>query len=338
MKSILDRLINIFNLKEVVGKSIFLYSIAISYRRIFWRSTKTIIEQRKNISLFDYKALSAPLSAYPFYYILENNYYGSGRVLSRVFNIDKYTRIEHGLFLGNYVPKHNYFKTIKHIVTFSDYRRYCNFATGKNIICAGPYIQYAQSILTDEQSKLIKGKLGKILLVFPSHSIDALHAKFDIKDFIDFILVKKHQYNFNTVIVCLYWKDVELGMDKSYIDHGFMVVTAGHIYDYYFLDRLKSIIEISDYTISNEVGTHIGYCVSMNKPHYIYMSKIQYVPDIHAADSEKMVNIRNAYKQEISSVQKQEIINKFSHWHHQVTDDQLRCVEYYWGVVGNNRV
>lgn len=335
MRFFLNRLIGVFHLKELVSESPFLYWIAISYRRIFWKSTKSTIENRKKLSLFDYRDLSKPLSAYPFYYVLENNYYGHGKVLSRQFHIDDYTRIEHGSFLGNYVPKHNYFKTIRNIVTFSDYRRDCNLVTNKNITCVGPYIKYAQSILSDEQKELIKKELGKVLLVFPSHSIDALHAIFDVEDFINFILTKKNELGFDSVVVCLYWKDVELGMDKYYLEQNFKVVTAGHTYDYYFLDRLRSIIELSDYTISNEVGTHLAYCVTLSKPHFLYVSKIKYISNANSIDSKRIAGIRSSNEQNISTIQKQEIIDNFSGWHHQVTDKQLRCVEYYWGLLNN---
>ena len=53
-----------------------------------------------------------------------------------------------------------------------------------------------------------------------------------------------------------------------------MVVTAGYIMDPLFLSRLKSIIQLSDLTMSNNVGTHLGYCIYLNKPHWIVRQKI----------------------------------------------------------------
>lgn len=43
------------------------------------------------------------------------------------------------------------------------------------------------------------------------------------------------------------------------------VVTAGHYYDYNFLPRLRSIIETSDITMSNNLGSHLGQCIYLNK-------------------------------------------------------------------------
>lgn len=330
---ILKKLFNWFNLKEIVSKNYFLYCLAICYRRIFWKSTKSIIEQRKNISLFDYKSLSKPISNYPFFYILENNYYGHGRVLSRAFDVDDQSRIEHGSFLGNYIPKHNYFSITKRIITFSKYRKDANYPTRKQITCVGPYIKYAQSLLNIEQTRILKDQLGKVLLVFPSHSIDAVHAKFDINDFINFILIKKKKYRFDTVVICLYWKDIELGLDKYYLENEFKIVTAGHTYDYYFLDRLKTIIDISDFTISNDIGTHLGYCVTMNKPHFIYVSNIRYEADIHNFDSIRELEIIKDFQKETLQIQKKQIIDNFSQWSVEVTSEQKACVEYYWGNI-----
>lgn len=327
----LGRMINKFGVKEFVSNNRFLYWLAVSYRRICWKSTKPIIEGRKKLSLFDYKALSKPLVAYPFYYILENNYYGHGRVLSRFFKVDDYTRIEHGSFLGGYVPNHNYLKTTRSIITFSDYRKKCNISTKKQVTHIGSYINYAYSILSDEQIKIMKEELGRVLLVFPSHSIDSVHANFDIQSLIDFILIKKKQFKFDSVVVCLYWKDIELKMDRYYLECGFKIVTAGHTYDYYFLDRLKSIIELADYTMSNDVGTHVGYCIAMQKPHYIYATDVKYVADKNHVNSDRELGIRSLNQQEISAMQKKDIINKFSTWQCQITKEQTECVEYYWG-------
>jgi hypothetical protein len=47
------------------------------------------------------------------------------------------------------------------------------------------------------------------------------------------------------------------------------VTTAGHQLDINFLNRLKTIILLSDYTCSNSIGTHTGYCVYLGKPHLV---------------------------------------------------------------------
>lgn len=47
------------------------------------------------------------------------------------------------------------------------------------------------------------------------------------------------------------------------------MTTAGHQLDINFLNRLKTIILLSDYTCSNSIGTHTGYCVYLGKPHLV---------------------------------------------------------------------
>ena len=69
---------------------------------------------------------------------------------------------------------------------------------------------------------------------------------------------------------------LKCGHTETYLEHGFECVTAGHIYDPFFLSRLKSIIDLATITTSNEIGTHIGYCIFMGKPHYFYNSSVEY--------------------------------------------------------------
>lgn len=83
-------------------------------------------------------------------------------------------------------------------------------------------------------------------------------------------------------LIYLYWKDAVLGKDKEYMDNGFTIVTAGYQSDFRFLKRLKTFIKLSDFTMSNAVGTHVGYCVVLDKPHYIFSQKISYKSDLNA--------------------------------------------------------
>ncbi len=140
------------------------------------------------------------------------------------------------------------------------------------VYAVGPYIAYSKSALTDDKLKLESERLGRNLLVFPAHSIRGLEAKYDIDGFCE--EVKKISKNYDSVRVCLFWKDVLIGIAEKYKKYGFEVVTAGHYYDPMFMPRLKSIIETSTMTMSNKIGTYIGYCVYLNKPHFILKTQV----------------------------------------------------------------
>lgn len=299
------------------------------------RGTRKEIEHRKNIDIFNYKELAKPLKYYPFFEIQENNMYGNGRIIFPNTDLSKEqinkTRIEHGLYLGNLV--HSIYKDpiYETIITFSNYRK-CILKNemDKTILCVGPYIKYANLLLSDEMYNKIKKEIGRVLLVFPAHSIETVSSVFDMDNFISVIEKKKH--SFNTIIICLFWKDILLGKAEKFIKKGYKVVTAGHIYDYYFLDRLKTIISLADFTLSNSIGTHIGYCIYMGKPHYIFKGNVKYV---EAGDdkrgSERELNQRQGSVLESFNQVKEEIYNCFSNEGNEITKEQINCIKKYWG-------
>ena len=107
---------------------------------------------------------------------------------------------------------------------------------------------------------------------------------------------------FETVFVNMYYYDIlHTDYAKYYLEAGFKIVTAGHQLDIYFLSRLKSIIELSDYTVSNSVGTHLGYCIWMNKPHYIIDDQI--INETNERDYKKIGSFFLTYTEQIQPEQ-----------------------------------
>ena len=64
---------------------------------------------------------------------------------------------------------------------------------------------------------------------------------------------------------------------------------------------MKSIIELSDYTVSNSVGTHLGYCIWMNKPHYIIDDQI--INETNERDYKKIGSFFLTYTEQIQPEQ-----------------------------------
>jgi hypothetical protein len=119
---------------------------------------------------------------------------------------------------------------------------------------------------------------------------------------------------------------------QNYIDAGFKIVTAGNIFDINFIRRLKSIISLADLTVANSIGTHLGYCIYMGKPHYIYNQKVDYVS---SKDSNVIVSsnrIRNANQLITLDHERDEIYRCFSNVSLIISDEQRKCVDKYWGV------
>ena len=197
----------------------------------------------------------------------------------------------------------------------------------------GPHIAYAKHAYTEKKIAEEKKRLGKNLLVFPAHSIQGLDANYDFKDFINEI--KLIGEDFDSIRICLFWKDILEGKYKNYLDDEFELVTAGNFYDPLFLSRLKTIIETSTSTMSNSLGTHLGYCVFMNKPHYIYSSKV--ILEKSKTDGEKISNHQYKFSQKFKeSLDNDEdianLIQEFSIYQKNISKKQYELINYYWGI------
>ncbi len=129
----------------------------------------------------------------------------------------------------------------------------------------------------------------------------------------------------------MYWRDIEIGKHIKYENKGYIIVSAGHRDNNdYFLDRLKTIIELSDMTISNSLGTHVGYCVFLGKPHHIYSQEIKIEAD-SVQDFNIEMNSRGTDFEKYYSFEKMSFNRLFSQYKEQITKEQINLCNKYWG-------
>ena len=107
------------------------------------------------------------------------------------------------------------------------------------------------------------------------------------------------------------------------------MVCAGHAYDPHFLDRLRTLIELSDITLSNNLGTHIGYCVSLGKPHWIIPTPVHY--RAAAAQAPQELHCRSRSEQAQLADEKQYILGLFADRRDDTSAAQMQCVRHFWG-------
>lgn len=262
--------------------------------------------------------------------IYGNKCYGNYNVLKKAFGskFHKNCMIEHGLYFAEYVINDEcMMPCIDTIYTYSDYRKNAILNRlgsdfDKMILTVGPYIQYAENFKTKRELVRLKEKLGKILLVFPSHNFDDQDDLYDFNAFSNCIDEMSTEYD--TVLVSMIGYDIQCGYHKQYLKKGYKIVSSGTRNDPYFLSRQRDLIELADMTISNNVGTHIGYCICLGTPHYIYDQEIICVKkNVSAHASDHLQNIRDREYAEIKSV--------FNSRQPVITSEQIAVVKKYWG-------
>jgi hypothetical protein len=174
----------------------------------------------------------------------------------------------------------------------------------------------------------MKQDLGRVLLVFPSHSIGAVSVEYDQQEFCKEIENRKVGYD--TVLVCMYWKDAQNGDHSLYEKMGYKLTTAGHRDDVYFLNRLKSIIMLSDMVISNSLGTHLGYSLFLGKPNYLFKQNMSLV----AKSQSGHTLIKNYYDPGLTTTKNRDsqmLYDAFNTFEERITDAQYELTNYIWG-------
>lgn len=291
-------------------------------------------ERRQKLSILDYKELAKEIPFDPIERVIDNNLYGYAYHLKKYAGIkhDLKGYLEHGLFWGGIVHNDQRNWHFKRIITLSQMRKkeIESQLPQKNAIPVGPYIHYAADLMSKEERQALKNKLGRVLLAFPVHSIKGVKNNYDKQRFIEEI--NRIKGDFDTVLISLYYLDVNFpDRYKPYLDEGFEIVTSGHRYDLNFVSRQKEIIGLADVTISNSVGTHTGYCVYMNKPHYIFHQEYRKTAKSDKEKKRVEAVVANKHK-ELMAKQKAEILEPFTIYiPDKLTKEQINIVSKYWG-------
>lgn len=286
------------------------------------------IKKRSKLPLTDIARLSQPISMFsPFTSEIQtvNDWYGHAKVLKKFLGLPNSYKfkfnIEHGLYLSDQVPDLELESNLPSFLTYSNYRvkvlkKYC-----QKTYAIGPFIQYATHYLSENELKNEKKRLGKTLLFFPSHSIIGLNNHYD-QDW-SYKKIKAISKGFDTIRICMYWKDVLLGKHQYYLDHGFECVTAGHILDPNFLPRVKSIIETADLTVSNDASSPLSYSIAMNKPCIIFYQR---------SEMSGKNNLQKMMIEYWESEPYKQVIKEFSKIQFKISKKQKDLMNLYCGV------
>lgn len=289
------------------------------------------VKKRANMNLSDIYPLSKHIQVFsPFTNELNpsNDWYGHAKHFKKFLNLPQNYQfkfiIEHGTYPTEQIANIELEADLPTFLTYSDYRVNILKQYRKYAFSVGPFIHYADSLFSKEKIVLEKKRLGKNIIIFPGHSLSYIIQNYDKHGLINEI--KNLAKDFDSVRICLYWADIQLGLHKYYTELGYECITAGHILDPNFLPRLKSIIQIADLTISNDVGTQLGYSVYLDKPHIIFHK----YPKLHA--NKKWSEISYDYW---NSKAYQELLKEFTKISYKITPQQRKVANQYYGGKNN---
>lgn len=301
-----------------------------------WRKPgfKAEVERRAKLDLLDYKEIAQPLPKCYYEPLTDNNCFGIGWSLRQYAGMKKsYVNAlaEHGYFFGTYVQEVEKITFAKRLLTFGDVRKAHIEAVVKDkvVFQIGPYIHYAPDYYDEERFKAEKERLGKTLLVFFSHSGTGESVSFDLEALIE--KINSIRMDFQTVVISLFWSDINPKIEKRLKDEGYLIFSSGHRYDYHFLSRQKTMIKLADMTMSNSTGTHLAYCSYLNKPHWIVRQQIYYKVLNKKGEGNKVISDMIS-KDVVSQQENDELYQVFAEYNNQLTDEQRKVCDKYFGL------
>lgn len=259
-----------------------------------------------------------------------NDLYGHAYVLKKYAQLKQHYQIkgvlEHAAMLFDHVWPNDLAVPLPAHFVFSSHRfPFLRQLTNKALFAIGPSIHYAEPIFSEKELKEIKEALGKTLLVFLPHSSQSLIFKYDYEEI--FSHLRKFEKEFDNILICVAWRDILLDFEKPFISCGYTCVTAGHIHDINFLSRLKTLILLSSHTMSFNFGSHIGFCVYLNKPHFVVPLKKTSV------EGPEEIKKTATYKGgPLGAGQSEYFLNFFKEPLEDITPKQMELVDFYWGL------
>jgi hypothetical protein len=136
----------------------------------------------------------------------------------------------------------------------------------------GPWIAYARPVLEAEEIRRLRAELGPTLLVVLAHSWDQVERRMDHHACLEAVAATAAAEGYRSVIWLRHWKDPEI----TGLPAGWIVACNGHRSNPWFLDAMRTLLELSDGLASNAFGTHLGYGVALGlRLHWIAVAAEQ---------------------------------------------------------------
>ena len=286
-----------------------------------------------------HNAVNESMYYYPL--VRNNRLYGDKFLLRNYAHIEEplLSIIEHGLYLGNNTAmvglKHEW--ELGTILTSSLYRKNLIAKIFPNYYCQtiGPMIHYA-SCNDEFKEKLQSGldSTARTLLFFPVHGNEKFSPVYDTEKSIIKILKIADDWDCKNIIISVFLNDIQMFNEvvhKIGAEDRVKIASSGDRYNEQFLCNQRTMIESADLTVSNNLGTHLGYCIYFGKPHILFPQDFSYEGDEKVRDEDfGVANRSQNWKSDFENerLMFQSLFNGSSE---NITQEQYNTCNFYWG-------
>lgn len=200
-----------------------------------------------------------------------NDFYGHAAVLKRYCGLPPEFILPgvhpHGPSISDFVWDYEVKHPLRNLLLVSESQRpfYAKICDKPATVIGSP-LYYALRLIQAEVAALKANAAGTV--VFPFHSTHHVTVEFNEDSFLKYL--RELPPEWNPITVCMYWRDVQLGRHRRYIDAGFECASAGHIYDHEFLFRFIRLVSAHRRCITNELGTCVLYSAALDLPVTIF--------------------------------------------------------------------
>lgn len=193
--------------------------------------------------------------------------YGIGYWLKKRFNIPAFIKlvnweIQHSPPLSNKIQD-EHISTKAHFFFYNEIEQGNYERKGKKGILVGSSFVHCRNL-----NKIKKSESAKGTIAFPVHSIQEVDLIFNWQQYAHELLNLPSQYQ--PVSVCLYYREIQNGAYKPFLEKNIPVFCSGHMKDYDFPLNFYNIIKNFKFSTSNAIGSYAYYSIEMGIPYFMY--------------------------------------------------------------------
>jgi len=224
---------------------------------------------------------------------IDNSMWGVDKIFPEAKNSENH--FEHGIFFGDFIQDIQRSKHIKKIYTMSPFReKIINDRIGKECVVVGSFINHVNKYGFEEKIN------EDSVLFFPAHTTLTLRSDENFKKIKSFI---SNKHPLSKIYISLFYLDFLSEKVKKEVElNGMIPFSFGSRYDPMFLARFKGFVSQFKNVYTNDIGTHVGYCLALEK-------KIRYV-DI---ENKMLIASNNRFNKELSGYKNFELVEKQKH-------------------------